>query len=78
MTDDLEWFAALPKPVRAALLAEPGAALPPDLIARLPRLYRPTYGTDDPVTGCWTLRPRYAEELHSAKRAAECADTPYR
>jgi hypothetical protein len=48
VTDDLEWLTALPAPVRAALLADPGAALPPDLIARLPRLVRATYGTDDP------------------------------
>jgi hypothetical protein len=40
MTDDLEWFIALPGPVQAALRADPGAALPSGLIARLPRLYR--------------------------------------
>lgn len=70
MTDDLEWFAALPGPVRAALLADPGAPLPPSLIARLPRLYRATYGTTDAASGGWKLRPLYAEQLHSAKRAA--------
>lgn len=76
MTNELEWFPALPEPMRDALLADPGAALPSGLTARLPRLYRATYGTTDPATGAWTLRPEYVEELHSAKRAARSADAP--
>jgi hypothetical protein len=70
MIDALEWFAALPGPSRAALLATPGATLLPALCAQLPRLYRATYGTTDAASGGWTLRPEYAERLHSAKRAA--------
>lgn len=70
MTDDLEWFATLPEPVRSALLADPWAALPSALIARLPRLYRATYGITDPATGEWTLRPRYAAALQVADHAA--------
>jgi hypothetical protein len=63
MTDELDWFAALPGLVRAALWADPGAALAPSLIARLPRLYRSACGADDPATGYWVLRPRDAEHL---------------
>lgn len=68
MTDDFDWFAQLPEPVREALLADPGAVLPPALCARLPRLYRATYGTTDPTSGAWTLRPEHAEAITAARR----------
>jgi hypothetical protein len=51
MSDDPDWFTALPQPVRAAALVDPGAVLPPGLIARLPRLYRSTYGTTSVLWG---------------------------
>ncbi|UQX09647.1 hypothetical protein [Candidatus Mycobacterium methanotrophicum] len=78
MADDLAWFTLLPQPVQAALLVNPGAALPSSQSARLPRLYRATYGTADLATEAWTLRPRYAEQLYLVKRAAGRAGTTYR
>lgn len=67
MTDDLEWFASLPGEVQSELQADPGVTLPPDLIARLPRPYRATYGSTDPATGCCTLRPKYAKALRDQR-----------
>lgn len=69
VTDDLHWFTILPEPVKIALLADPGASLPPYLVALLPRLFRAFYGTDDPVGGGWTLRPDVLQEMRNGAKA---------
>ena len=64
----LSWLVALPAAVRAALLADPGGDLPPDLIHRMSSLVVKTYWTTAADAGRWGLRPRYAAELREGRR----------
>ncbi|UMB70096.1 hypothetical protein [Mycobacterium paraterrae] len=69
MTDDLYWFNLLPETVKIALLVDPGGRLPPHLVTRLPRIFRAFYGTDDPATGGWALRPDLSQALRNGTEA---------
>lgn len=68
MTEEaLSWLATLPRPVQAALLADPGGDLPPDLITRVPTLVVKTYWDSNPHAGRWELHPQYAAAVRQGR-----------